>query len=261
MKELKVHTAEGDWGIPFDGEPLLWDVLEKETENRPLSPFLPERDCGGNGNCGKCAVYVRDKGKVLACRTRLTGDTEVWLERRQTVSAIETGGEMPAWVTSGQETGFGVAADIGTTTLVVRLVDQQTGKTLATVARENPQRAVAADVIGRIDAAMHGGAAMLQDMIRGALAEMTQEAKRQAGYPDAEIVRTVVTGNTVMLSLYTGTDTEPLSHLPFEAADLFGKTWNDAFPPLGFLVKKANVSAPSFNAVFPIASNPPVDEI
>lgn len=243
MKELKVHTAEGDWTVPFDGEPLLWDVLEKETgdgslsplkketENRPLSLFLPERDCGGKGSCGKCAVYVRDKGKVLACQTRLTGDTEVWLERRQTVSAIETGGEMPAWVAAGQFDGLGIAADLGTTTLVVRLVELKSGKTLATVARENPQRAVAADVIGRIDSAIHGGTAMLQHMVRGALEEMTQEARRLAGKPDAEITRTVVNGNTVMLSLYTGTDTEPLSHVPFQAADLFGKTWNDAFLP------------------------------
>ena len=255
MKELIVHTAEGDWNIPFDGEPLIWDVLEsfEETENRPLSPenrplspqrrplspFAPRRDCGGKGICGKCAVYARgatepkpdEKGQVLACRARLTGDAEVWLSRRQTVSAIETGGEMPGWVTAGQINGLGVAADIGTTTLVLRLLDLQSGKTLATVARENPQRAVAADVIGRVDAAIHGGAGMLKSMVQGELEEMEQEVKRQAGCLDAEIAHRVVTGNTVMLSLYTGTDTEPLAHVPFRASELFGKEWENTYLP------------------------------
>ena len=51
---------------------------------------------------------------------------------------------------------YGAAADIGTTTVVLKLFDLKTGACIGEAGMLNPQTAVAADVMGRIGAALNG---------------------------------------------------------------------------------------------------------
>jgi len=129
---------------------------------------------------------------------------------------------------------YGLAVDIGTTTLAAQLVSLEDGRVLETVASENPQRLVAHDVIGRIQAAMDGKSALLKDLIRAELQRMEEVLCVRAGVERSEISARVCTGNTTMLYLLTGRDPVSLSAAPFEADCLFGFEENGAYLPACF---------------------------
>lgn len=222
MPELKIHTAEGETCVSFEGTPLLHDLIAG-------LPDAPGRPCGGGGSCGGCAVAAKGmlsqapdaRGRVLACQTHVTGDAEVWLPKRSQPVQIETrvpdsdGGFDP------QPGKYGAAVDLGTTTIVLSLHDLSDGRRLSLVSCENPQRVMAADVIGRIGCALKGSLPALRGMAQTAIEQLEREAFRQAGLPGAAADVRVVAGNTTMLYLYTGRDPEPLSHAPFAADCLF----------------------------------------
>ena len=110
--------------------------------------------------------------------------------------------------------GIGAAVDIGTTTLVVRVYDLSSGKLLHRASALNPQRRIAADVMGRITAAMDGRLDQLRDDIRTAVRELL------GGHRPTEAV---VVGNTTMLHLYAGESPSSFAVAPFVADDLFGR--------------------------------------
>jgi uncharacterized 2Fe-2S/4Fe-4S cluster protein (DUF4445 family) len=117
---------------------------------------------------------------------------------------------------------YGAAVDLGTTTVAARVYDLQTGQPLGEHALVNPQTAVAADVMGRLSAALAGGGARLRAMAEAAVRAAVDGACRAAGVPRAE--QLCIAGNTVMLTLLTGRDPAPLAVAPFKAACLFGFT-------------------------------------
>lgn len=189
--------------------------------------------CGGRGVCGKCAVEVngsisepdiqeRKLGVRLACRTVLYGDADVVLPDSGSMQQIETGGSAKTEAVDPLGTGFGVTIDIGTTTIAAKLLDLASGEELSSAARINPQTSVAADVMGRIGAALSGEQESLKKLITDALSEMLAELCSGARLSRKDISCLVITGNTTMLYLLTGKDPETLSHFPFEADCLFG---------------------------------------
>lgn len=209
--------------VSFDRTPLLQTVLTQEG-------FSVDNPCGGRGVCGKCAVTLRGSvsepneaeqkaGSRLSCQAVLLGDAEVWLADTQ-VNRIEVSGKT-AEIGSPMAEGIGAAVDIGTTTLVVELFDLNTGRSLGTSARMNPQRSVAADVMGRIGAAMAGQGELLRSQIQEAIFQMLSEVYGTAGVDTTAVNVMVVAGNTTMLYLLTGRNPECLSHAPFQADTLF----------------------------------------
>ncbi|MDO5445284.1 MAG: ASKHA domain-containing protein [Eubacteriales bacterium] len=189
--------------------------------------------CGGRGVCGKCAVEVsgcisepdiqeQKLGVRLACRTVLFGDAAVVLPNSGDMQQIETGGSVKTETVDPLGSGFGVAIDIGTTTVAAKLLNLASGREISSAARINPQTSVASDVMGRIGAALSGELESLKKLIADALSEMLAELCAGAGIRQEEISCLVVTGNTTMLYLLTGKNPEALSHFPFEADCLFG---------------------------------------
>ena len=233
MPELLIHGAAGDSRLPFSGTPLLSDLIADH-------PDSPGRPCGGGGNCGQCAVFAKgtfipapnDAGKVLSCQTRLCGDGEIWLPRRQAMQQIETNAAGANYTYAPVDGDYAAAVDIGTTTIVLRLLQLSDGAVLSTIACENPQRTVAADVIGRIDSALKGNLHLLSNMIRDIIDSLEQKAIRLAGLSIEKTDYRIITGNTTMLYLFTGRNPEPLSHAPFQADCLFDHQEDrDYFPP------------------------------
>ena len=200
------------------------------TPPRPLHALLEEagfsglRPCGGLGKCGKCAVTLEGEvsppneaekkaGVRLACQAEILGDARVFLPVSGDLQQIQTDFQAEsAAFTPG--TGIGAAVDIGSTTVVLRRYDLQTGTLLGQAAMLNPQTSVAADVMGRIGAATDGKGRLLQNQITDALKLLLH---RSGGPAD----KAVITGNTTMLYLLTGRDPESLSHAPFQADTLF----------------------------------------
>jgi len=110
--------------------------------------------------------------------------------------------------------GLGAAVDLGSTTIVVRVYDLCSGELVRQASTYNPQRRIAADVMGRISAAMNGRLGELRDDVRAAV----RDCLGGLGVSEA-----VVVGNTTMLHLYAGINPASYATAPFQAECLFGE--------------------------------------
>ena len=127
----------------------------------------------------------------------------------QSVLGIEGGDTRPA--------AFGLAFDIGTTTVVGYLVDLATGTVAATTAGLNPQAAFGGDLMSRIAFAQESPANVrqLHTRIIQLLNGQIDEACERAGASRARIYKVVVVGNTVMHHLFLGIDPTHVGQAPY----------------------------------------------
>ncbi len=195
--------------------------------------------CGGHGRCGKCRVVFTENaptpsetelktlsedeiagGVRLACRVTLTEDCAIFTEKGAATNIV-TGGVKKEFPILPAFKKFGVAVDVGTTTVAARLYDAN-GRLLASSCGENPQKAFGADVVSRMEAAVGGNAPALAALIRGKINGLIDELCESAKVNKSEIDGGVITGNTVMLHFLTATSVEPLTHAPFAVKRLFG---------------------------------------
>ncbi len=112
---------------------------------------------------------------------------------------------------------LGIAVDVGTTKVVVHLVDMNTGRTLGGVFSENPQVVYGDDIISRLRAALDNKEA-LEDMRRlvvGTVNNLVKTLLVDLGFTSSEVNAGVVVGNTVMHHLFLGIDVSGLSFSPF----------------------------------------------
>ncbi len=225
MPKLTIRQNGTARELIFEGTPILGDLLGTDAQH----------PCGGRGVCGKCAVEVsgcvsesndaeKKAGTRLSCQVVLLGDAEVVLPDKKVMEQIETSGGDALTASAPMEGRLGAAIDIGTTTMALRLYDLKTGAQIGDSAMLNPQTSIAADVMGRIGAALNGSLETLQQQVQSAIRTLIDEACAKAGKPANEVDSLVVTGNTTMLYLLTGRNPESLSHAPFEADCLFGLT-------------------------------------
>jgi uncharacterized 2Fe-2S/4Fe-4S cluster protein (DUF4445 family) len=125
-------------------------------------------------------------------------------------------------VEPGDTTGrrFAAAFDVGTTTVVVTLLDLEAGQPVAVRSMLNKQQPFGGDVISRISATMLDPAALgeLQSRVQETLAELAAEACEEAGVAPEEVYEISVCGNVTMTQLALGIDPEPLSMAPFVVA-------------------------------------------
>jgi uncharacterized 2Fe-2S/4Fe-4S cluster protein (DUF4445 family) len=115
---------------------------------------------------------------------------------------------------------FGVAFDVGTTTLVGTLMNLRTGMAAAVRSTLNGQAPYGADVISRISHAMNG-ADSIEELKTAVVATMNgilDELYREAGITPERTYEAVVVGNVTMLHLLLGIDPTPISMMPFTPA-------------------------------------------
>ena len=190
-----------------------------------LFPYGVEFPCGGRGRCKRCRVRVVSglvpptdgearilapaeiaEGWRLACHARAVADCV--LEVAQWETAILA--DESAFSFTPRD-GLGIAVDIGTTTLVAQLLDLATARVLGVRTALNPQTRFGADVMTRVEAAVHGAAGGLRDAIRAEVGTLLRKLA-----PPAPVREVALVGNTVMHNLFCGIDVEPLAHVPFE---------------------------------------------
>ncbi len=112
----------------------------------------------------------------------------------------------------------GAAVDIGTTTVVVILLDLLDGKILAKSAAFNQQMHLGDDVVTRITLCSknHSKLSQLQDAVANkTIAPLLNEAIAAAGIAPQQLVCMTVAGNTTMLHLFAGVDPSPMGVAPF----------------------------------------------
>ena len=111
---------------------------------------------------------------------------------------------------------WGLAIDIGTTTVTVWLVDLMTGKVKAQVADYNGQIARGEDVISRI---IYSGknerGVELRDLVLTTIHELVETACKRAQISPQEIIKAVVAGNSTMMHLFLGIPAETIRLTPF----------------------------------------------
>lgn len=107
----------------------------------------------------------------------------------------------------------GLAVDLGTTTCVVRLVDLESGKTLASVSFENPQRFAGSDVMARIQYDGEHRGKLLQ---RAVLAYLGHALKELPVDPRT-IYEVVIAANTTMRDLFFGLDVQSIGQRPYHS--------------------------------------------
>ncbi len=209
MPEILCRDSQGNEirRILADGA-LLSDAL------REMGVLLP-LDCGGRGTCGKCRVKVDGEDR-LACQTRIERDVSV--ELAQTfVTGIQI--EQVEWPQPVRGDAPCLAFDLGTTTAVGLLYPGKDAR-VYTGGCANPQRAIAADVMGRVGyAAEHAdGARTLQVLATGALNRLAQALLAASGVEARHIARIALVGNPAMAHAALGLPVAQLGRSPYTPA-------------------------------------------
>ncbi len=176
--------------------------------------------CGGRGSCRKCMVLVGER-QVLACQTPAEQGMTVRIPEQGELAVALSQKNL---VKSDRRRGFGIACDIGTTTVVCSLVDLATGEIRGTLGRGNHQRSYGADVISRIEASMAGKCPEMTRCIRSQLSDMIRELCDNEGISPETVGLMTVAANAVMCHLLAGLQPDSMGHAPYEPLSRFG-TW------------------------------------
>jgi len=212
------------------------DMLDIHNVESPANRFLPETE--------------RAQGYVLSCEAKVSGDITVFLGNQEDNASLQilSGGkeaelslsphitkrydvDSNATLVYGGETlllretgntasaNYGLSLDIGTTTLVLTLVNLNNGEELGSASALNPQAVYAQDVLSRIKfASEDDGLRQMQDVLTAELNRMTDELASRSGIDTENIYETVYSGNTCMLHLATGTSPKSLGKYPYTPA-------------------------------------------
>lgn len=228
MKQHKIHLQPLGKTIRVNDRTPLIDVLHE---------FGIEFPCGGKGTCGKCKVKLLE-GEIemneihqqmihklgltpewrLACHCECSSDITLEIEQfNHLILADESDFEFIP------QKGFGVAVDLGTTTLVAQLIDLSTAKVLAVETMLNPQAKFGADLISRIQASIDGNADEMTRLIRQSIGNMIELLLHKQM---VEIQRICIVGNTVMQLLFSHGDLTPLAQYPFHTDNLGSKLFS-----------------------------------
>ncbi|MCK9266081.1 ASKHA domain-containing protein [bacterium] len=231
-------------------------------------------DCNGTGICGKCIVRVSEgeenlneltlieKSFNLKEKERLACQAKVISDKSDILLYIKNSGKYEilqskfdsqlslspsyfqknGYVFKGETMVdtfkgkiYGLAIDIGTTTIVIDLVDMETGKVIKTYANSNPQISYGNDVISRIEYTLVDNKSngkylskkeqtthlltlknLVVDFVNTSIKEFSkEEGKNISQY----IYQVVLVGNPTMRNIFFGLDISSLGVIPYEAPD------------------------------------------
>ena len=115
---------------------------------------------------------------------------------------------------------YGLAVDVGSTTIAAHLCNLETGEVVASSGVMNPQIRFGEDLMSRVSyAMMHpGGAQQMTQAVRGALNALAADVAREAQLDVTDILELTVVGNPIMHHLLLGIDPVELGSAPFALA-------------------------------------------
>ncbi len=236
-------------------------IVPKEAAGKKLSDFLNQsgyshpHPCGSKGTCGKCTVqlikgrfasvsdptqtlFPDEKGELLACRALCTEEGAVIILPSVTGEGLVI--EEDHSVVSKQDGSYGIALDIGTTTLAAALVEKNDKKVIATASALNPQSGFGADVMSRIAACEAGNLLAMQRVLLDEISRLIQTLIKKAGLSaDTEISELTVAGNPTMLHIFSGVSPIGMGRYPFTPAFVTIKQLAGA--DLGLLCERVTV--------------------
>ena len=240
----------------YSGKSLLYDIFAQISVTHDLS--YVHFPCGGKGTCLKCKVMITDgmenvsplteaeekyltaeeikNGTRFACMCEIWGDIAVAVKKDGGISGkkmeIQTEGMKSQTFTADSDKYknsaevYGIAVDIGTTTIAVYLCRLNDGEIIDINASENPQRIYGADIISRINYTIENeennqGLNTLKKTVLSAIFKLADNLCEKNNIFQKDIRGIVLTGNTVMQHLAAGIAPKSIAFAPFTAPTLF----------------------------------------
>ena len=205
--------------------------------------------CSDNGTCGRCVVRVTrgDAGEPslqetgllgersadhehrLACRVTVNGDLDISIDRERMLEVDTTGRWKEVWgsplwrpdLISPDRNGYGVAVDLGTTSIVAGLFDMSNARPLDIKASANPHLPWGEDIISRLDSANAGVDVVtrLKELIWETVGDQVRSLCLRSGVSGGRITRMVVVGNSAVHHLSLGLPTDSLLTPPYSPSE------------------------------------------
>jgi uncharacterized 2Fe-2S/4Fe-4S cluster protein (DUF4445 family) len=112
---------------------------------------------------------------------------------------------------------YGLAVDLGSTTIAAQLCNLDTGEIVATADTMNPQIRFGEDLMSRVSYVMmnEGGDIAMTEVVRDAFNQLAKRAAKSAGIQVEDILDMTVVANPIMHHLFLGIDPTPLGTAPF----------------------------------------------
>ncbi|NQS98095.1 MAG: DUF4445 domain-containing protein [candidate division Zixibacteria bacterium] len=210
-------------------EAVPGDTLKSVLESGGY--YFPQ-NCGGKGKCGFCRVnYIEDAPKAstlevklfgessdyrLACMHKVESDCTIYVP--PLYEAMISGKTIAGFKVSGGRSGFGIACDLGTTTVALYLVNLGSGEIAGQYVFLNPQLSYGADVMTRLNLAKaEDKRKELTNAIYLGLTEGIKKLLNSGEVSPDQIVKLLIVGNTAMTHLFLGFGGEGLERAPFRS--------------------------------------------
>jgi len=218
MITVKINTAENIEIIETEIGSSLLDILR----NKGHTIYAP---CGGKGTCGKCLVNVAGEGNIISCTYYPDKNIEIILPGKNEATILVDQTEFLEDLSfTGINTEhfsqepYGVAIDIGTTTVVLYFLNMLSGQLKKIAPLINPQSLYGADAISRINYCQEheGGLYELQQAIIRAINTELDSFKSKEKIHSNDFEKVIIVGNTTMLHLLLGENPISIALAPFK---------------------------------------------
>lgn len=158
--------------------------------------------------------------QILQLLPRLVRSASENRNGRHTVT-VYGGREIIDIRTGSSPVGYGVAVDVGSTTLATYLVNLYSGETVAVDSRLNPQRRYGEDIMSRVEYIQRNDAGLdqLQESITSAINDAISTVCNKANIDSGRIYEAVFVGNTAMHHFFVGIDPHTLATSPYVPAN------------------------------------------
>ena len=205
--------------------------------------------CSDNGTCGRCIVRINggdagepssqetgllgeraaDQEHRLACCITVSGDLGISIDREQLLEVDTTGRWKEVWgsplwrpdLISPDHSGFGVAVDLGTTSIVAGLFDMSVTRPLDIKAAANPHLPWGEDIISRLDSAAgdQDVVTKMKELIWETVGDQIRSLCMRNGVSAGRITRVVVVANSAVHHLALGLPTSSLLTPPYSPSE------------------------------------------
>lgn len=191
-------------------------------------------DCGGRGVCGKCRIDVHGKNNEseaqLACTFTVQDDVSIEIPPTSLLSSHiiqKAAATLPEYflrsftnVPDATPPVYGVAVDLGTTTIALYLCDMTRGVVLSSLALKNPQALYGDDVMSRISAATQKDENLkhLQKLVVKTIEWGCEKLTEAHEIEPTNLDKMVVVGNPAMIHLFLGVDPGSIGMAPYQPA-------------------------------------------
>lgn len=232
--------------ITFEGRRISTTGNRTVLEALIDATIMLRSDCGGKGRCGKCRIKIDDSsltalsppgeaeagflgakglaaGYRLACCAAVLGDVALEIPAGSRLSASVLEKAPPLLLKKHiipkirTKDTYGLAVDLGTTTIAAYLCDLSAGRVMASIAMRNPQAIFGDDVMSRISAVSKDSDLLkrLQGMAVKTIDWGAQALMRSSRLQPAQIKTMIVVGNSTMIHIFVGQNPASIGVYPY----------------------------------------------